>query len=216
MKRFVVIGLGNFGYNIAMALAEQQHEVTVVDEDEKKIQEIKDKVAHAIVADAMDKKVLSEFVDTESDAIIVGLGDDIAASVLVVLHLKEQGAKNIIAKAVNENHGKILATIGANEIIHPEKDVATRLAMRLTFKNLIEHIPMATDYSIIELAVPDNLVGRTLGELKLRNRYNVEVIAIKNVLLDTFHLIPTADFRISADSALVIIGKMSDIDNLKL
>jgi len=216
MKHFVVIGLGNFGYNLALALVESRNEVTVIDGSEKKIQEIKDHVAHAVVADARDKKVLAEFVDKDSDAVIVGLGDDIAASILVVLHLKEHGIKNIIAKAVNKNHGKILEAIGARDVIQPEKDVAIRLAKMLTVKNLIEHIPMATDYSILEVAVPDSYVGKTLGELKLRNRYNVEVIAVKNVLLDTFNLIPKADFKITADSAFIIIGKTSDIENLKL
>ena len=135
---------------------------------------------------------------------------------MTVLHLKNLGVANIIAKAVNPNHGKILEAIGAKEVIYPEKDTATRLAARLVAKNLIEYIPMAPEYSIIELAVPDNLVGKTLDELKLRSRYNVEVIAVKDVLLDKFILIPKSNFKISADNALIIIGKNSDINNLKL
>lgn len=216
MKEFVVIGLGNFGYNLAIALSSLQHEVLVIDANEKKVEEIKDRVSCAVAADARDKKVLSEFVSDTTDAVIVSLGDDITSSVLAVLHLKNLGIKNIIAKALNINHGKILEAIGTTEVIYPEKEVAIRLAARLTTKNLIEYIPMADEYSIMEIAVPDNLVGKTLGELKLRNRYGVEVIAVKDVMLDRFYLIPKADFKISADSALVIIGKNSDINKMKI
>lgn len=216
MKEFVVIGLGNFGYNLAIALSSLQHEVLVIDANEKKVEEIKDRVSCAVAADARDKKVLSEFVSDTSDAVIVSLGDDITSSVLAVLHLKNLGIKNIIAKALNINHGKILEAIGTTEVIYPEKEVAIRLAARLTTKNLIEYIPMADEYSIMEIAVPDNLVGKTLGELKLRNRYGVEVIAVKDVMFDRFYLIPNADFKISADSALVIIGKNSDINKMKI
>lgn len=216
MKSFVIIGLGNFGYNVAVALSELQHEVLAIDQNEKRIDEIKDRVTNAIVADARDKKVLSDFINDGVDAVIVGLGDDITSSVLTVLHLKNMGIKNIVAKAVNSSHGKILESIGATEVIYPEKETAVRLAARLTTKNLIEYIPMADEYSIMEIAVPDELVGKTLGELRLRNRYNVEVIAVKDVLLDKFHLIPKADFKISADSALIIIGKNTDINKLKL
>lgn len=216
MKEFVVIGLSNFGYNLAIALSNLQHEVLVIDANEKKVEEIKDRVSRAVATDARDKKVLSEFVSDTAEAVIVSLGDDITSSVLVVLHLKNLGIKNIIAKALNINHGKILEAIGATEVIYPEKEVAIRLAARLTTKNLIEYIPMADEYSIMEIAVPDNLVGKTLGELKLRNRYGVEAIAVKDVMLDRFHLIPKADFKISADSALVIIGRNSDINKMKL
>lgn len=216
MKQFIVIGLGNFGFNVASDLAKLGHQVLAIDSSSKKIEEIKDKVTQAVVADAKDKKVLSEFVSDDVDAVIVGVGDNIEASTVVVLYLKELGAKRIIAKAMNDDHGEILKSIGANEIIYPEKDVATRLAERLTTPNLIEHIPLAMEYSIAEIACPDKFIGKTLKELQLRNKYDVEVIAVKEVLLDKFHLIPKADFKIGADIALIVIGKKEDIDRLRL
>lgn len=216
MKQFIVIGLGNFGMNVANALSKLGHQVLAIDSDSKKVNEIKDKVTQAVVADSKDKKILSEFITKDVDAVIVGLGDNLEASTLTTLHLKELEAKKVIVKAMDEDHGEILRTIGADEIIYPEKDVALQLAERLTTPNLIEHIPLAPEYSIAEIACPDKFIGKTLKELQLRNRFDVEVIAVKEVLLDKFHLIPKAEYKIGADTALIVIGKREDIDRLKL
>lgn len=216
MGQFVVIGLGTFGFNIATALSELGHEVLAVDFDAKKIEQIKDKVTHIVVADVRDKKALSEFISDDIDVAIVSLGDRMEASILATLYLKDLGVRKIIAKAVNECHGQILTSIGAAEIIYPEKDVAVSLAKSLTIPNLIDRIPLAPEYCIVEIAIPDHFIGKTLEELRLRSRYNVEVIAIKDVLSDTFHLIPRVDFKIKPDSALIIIGRESDVNKLKV
>lgn len=216
MKRFVIIGLDSFGYNLLTALSERQYEIVAIDKDEEKIQDVKDKATLAVVADTRDEKVLSKFIDNAAEAVIVSLGNDIASSALTVLYLQRFGIKKIIAKAINKNHGKILRLVGATEVIYPEKDAAIALAIKLTTRNLVEHIPMADEYSIVEIAVPENLVGKKLGELKLRSKYGIEVIAIKNVLLDKFYLVPGADFKLEPDSAFVVIGKTADIENLKL
>lgn len=216
MKQFIVVGLGNFGFNVANALSELGHDVLAIDSNSKKIEEIKERVSQAIVADAKDKKVLSEFISESIDAVIVGLGDNVESSTLAVLYLKDLGVKRIIAKAMDDDHGEILKSVGANEIIYPEKESAIRLAERLTTPNLIEHIPLAEGYSIAEIACPDKFIGKTLKELQLRNRYDVEVIAVKEVLLDKFYLIPKAEFKIGADIALIVIGKKEDIERLKL
>lgn len=215
MKQYVIIGVGSFGSNLAITLAELGNEVLVIDMNRKKIDQIKDKVTHAVIADATDKDVLSEFVKDSVDAVIVGLGDNMEANILTTLHLKDLKVKRIIAKAMSEEHMKILRAIGVTDIIYPEKDVAIRLAKELTDPNLIEHIPLAPEYSIATIASPDKFVGKTLKELQLRNKYNIEVIAVKDVLSDSFHLIPDANFRIPYDSALLIIGEKSNVDKLR-
>lgn len=216
MKQFIVIGLGNFGYNIAIALSELGHHVLVIDSNRKKIEQIKDQVTHAIIGDATDKELLAEFITDSIDAVIVSLGSNMEANILVTLYLKDLKVKKIIAKAVSDDHGKILTAIGAHQIVYPERDVAIRMAKELTNPNLIEHIPLAPEYSIVTIAAPQKFVGKTLKELQLRNKYGVEVIAVKDVLKDKFYMIPGADFRIDTDNALLIIGEKNNIDKMDL
>ncbi len=216
MGQFVVIGLGNFGYNVATSLFELGNQVLAIDLNSKKIEQIKDKVTQAVVANVKDKEALSEFLSSDVDAAIVSLGDKLEASILTTLYLRDLGIKKIIVKAINDDHGQILRLIGATEVIYPEKEEATRLAQRLTTPNLIEHIPLASEYSIMEMVVPDKFAGKSLKELQLRSKYKVEVIAIKDVLHDTLQLIPGADVKIKPDNVLIVIGKKPDINKLKV
>ena len=214
MGQYVVIGLGNFGFNAAVSLAERGHEVLVIDNSPKRIEKIKDLVTEAIIADAKEIHVLDEFIQPKVDAVIVNLGDTIESSALATLHLKEMGVKYIIVKAVEEIHGTILKKIGASEIINPEKDSAERLSERLTFPNLIENIPLMPEYSIVEIAVPDKFVGKSLRGLQLRTKHNIEVIAIKDVLMNKLVILPDVDFKMLPDNILVVLGKKDDIENL--
>lgn len=216
MKQFVVIGLGSFGFNLATALAKDGHEVLAIDSDERNIEAIKDRVTHAVMADATDKKVLSEFVSTDADAVIVGLAENMEASTLVTLYLRDLRMKGIIVKALSDDHAKVLKAVGATEIVYPEKDVALRLAERLSTPNLIEHLPLTPEYSIVEITPPEPFLGKTLRELQLRKEFGVIVIAVKDVLSNTFHLIPDTDYEIKPNSALVIIGRAENIDKLRI
>jgi trk system potassium uptake protein TrkA len=216
MGQFVVIGLGNFGFNTAISLTKKGNEVLVIDSDPKRIEKIKDLVTEAIISDAREKAILQEFIQPNIDAVIVNLGDTIESSALATLYLKEMGLHHIIVKVVEEIHGTILKKLGATEIINPEKDSATRLAERLTAPNLIEHIPLAPEYSIVEVAVPDKFAGKSLKELQLRNKYNLEVIAVKDILSEKFKLIPSSDYKLEPDNVIIIIGKKDDLTKLKL
>ena len=216
MGQYAVIGLGNFGFNVAVSLAEMGHEVLAIDSDSKRIDQIKENVMEAIVAYGRDKKVLTEFITKNFDAVIVNLGESIESSALTTLYLREMGIKNIIAKVAEEIQGTILKKIGASEIINPEKDSAVRLAQNLTEPNLIDHIPLAADYSIVEIAVPDKFAGKSLRELDVRKKYGIEVIAVKDILLNKFNLIPDVEYKLSPDNVLVVIGKNEDIAKVKL
>lgn len=216
MGQYVVIGLGNFGFNAAVSLAEKGHEVLAMDSDPKRIDKIKDLVTEAIIADAKEKNVLKEFIQPSVDAVIVNLGDTIESSALTTLYLRELGIQYIIVKAVEEIQGTILSKLGATEIINPEKDTALRLTERLSKPNLLEHIPLEQDYSIVEVAVPDKFSGKTLKELQLRNKYHIEVIAIRDVLLDKFTMIPDANYKLQPDNVMLVLGKTKDIEKFKL
>lgn len=214
MKQFVILGLGSFGENLASALSEEGHEVLALDLDERKVDAIKERVTLAVVADAADKNVLSKFVNENADAVIVGM-DSMEASVLATLYLRDLGIKEIIVKAVNDDHAKVLKAVGATEVVYPEKDIALRLADRLSTPNLIEHLPLTPEYSIVEITPPKNFGGKTLKELHLRKEFGITVIAVKDVLSNKFQLIPKAEYEIKHNDVLMVIGKKGDIEKLK-
>ena len=215
MKHFVVIGLGRFGYNLATSLYRLKNQVLVIDQNKKVIDSIKDDVTEAIIGDARDIKFLSEFVDESVDTVVVATGADIEMSVLTVLYLKDLGVKHIVAKAKSEDHGKILQSLGVNEVIYPEKDIASRLAEKMTLSNLVSHIPLAPEYSIVEIVTPEKFYNKSLAELQLRQKYGIVVIAIKDVLYDKIEVIPDAGTKLPPDSVLIIICKTEDVINLK-
>src|SRR5690606_12665558 len=214
MKQFVVIGLGRFGFNLAKTLYKLGNQVLALDYDKNKVKKVKDFVTEAIIADAKDIETLSEFIDKDIDTVILATGTDIEMSVLSVLYLKQLGVKHIIAKAKNDDHGKILKSLGVEEVIYPEKDIAERLAERLNMSSLISHIPLAPEYSLVEIATPDKFYGKSLEELDIRNKYGITVIGIKDVLMDTIDISPMPDKKLPPDSALLIVCKTDEIEDL--
>lgn len=214
MKQFVVIGLGSFGFNLAVTLSKDGHDVLAIDVEEKKVEAIKEQVTAAVVADVSEKRVLTELVSPDADAVIIGL-NNMEESVLATLYLREVGVEEIIAKAMSDDHAKVLKAVGATEIVYPEKDVAYRLADRLSTPNLIEHLPLTPEYTIVEIKPPSRFLGKTLEKLQLRKKYSITVIAVKDMASNTSHLIPGGDFEVKPHHVLIVIGKTDDIDKLK-
>ncbi len=214
MARFVVFGLGSFGFYVAKTLSERGDEVIAVDKDENTIEKIKDIVSQAIVADATDKETLEALGVAEVDGAIVGLGPKMEPSILCVLYLKELGVRNIIVKALNEDHEKILEILGATEVIYPEKDIAIRTALKIRSGNVIDFLPLAPGYSIQQIAPPQSFIGKTLRDLDLRNKYKVQVIAVKEFIPERINLIPGGDFVIKESDLLLVLGKDEDIQRL--
>ena len=214
MKQFVVIGLGRFGSNLAKTLYKLGNQVLALDMDKQKVEKIKDEVTEAIIADAKDVETLSEFIDKDIDTVILATGTDIEMSVLSVLYLKQIGVKHIIAKAKNDDHGRILKSLGVEEVIYPERDIAERLAESLNMSSLIAHIPLAPEYSLVEIATPEKFFGKSLEELDIRNKYGITVIGIKDVLMDTIDISPMPDKKLPVDSAMILVCKTDEIEDL--
>ncbi|MCB0721226.1 MAG: TrkA family potassium uptake protein [Ignavibacteriae bacterium] len=214
MKQFVVIGLGRFGSNLATTLYKLGNQVLALDQDKQRVEKIKDSVTEAIIANAKDVETLSEFIDKDIDTVILATGTDIEMSVLSVLYLKQIGVKHIIAKAKNDDHGKILKSLGVEEVIFPERDIAERLAERLNMSSLIAHIPLAPEYSIVEIATPEKFFGKSLEELDIRNKYGITVVGIKDVLMDTIDISPKPDKKLPPDSAMILVCKTDEIEDL--
>jgi len=215
MSRVIVIGLGIFGINLVRELYEGGFEVLAIDKNKDAVQKVRDFSTKAIVADGTDKEVMELIGIQEDDIVIISFGDDLAASTLITLHLKQLRVKQIIVKAPNEEHKMILEKVGATDVIIPEKDVAGKIARSIISPNVLDYLPLSEDYMIFELAPPDSFFGKTIAELQLRNKYHIEVIAVRDVLLDRIHMIPHAGFVIKDGEVMVIVGKEADIQRIK-
>ena len=215
MKQFAIIGLGNFGYFLATQLYEKGHDVLVIDKNPTPVQDIKDSVSQAVVADATDRKALESLGIKNMDAVIVCTGTVLSDSILIALNLKDMGVSNILAKAISDSHSRILFKIGVSDVFFPEKDQAISLSERLHNPNILEYLPFIEGYSIVELAASKGFVGKTLQELDLRNRYGVQVVAIRELVPDQLNLVPRADSVLKESDIMILIGSNESLDKLR-
>lgn len=214
MKRFCVVGLGRFGNYVARQLRENNCEVLGIDIDRTTVEGLTEVLNTAVIADSTDKKTLGNLDLDQMDAVVVCLGEDISASSLTVLHLKDLEVKRIIAKVSTEDHAKVLKRLGAGDVIFPERDSAVRVANSLTWSNVLDYVPLASGFSITEVAPPVDVVGKSLAESKLRSRYRLEVIAVHRTPTDEMILAPPADHVIRKDDAVVVLGKREDVERM--
>lgn len=226
MKQFAVIGLGKFGFAIAKTLAEKGCEVLVIDSDEEKVREASEFATQAIQLDATVEDALKKAGIEDMDVAIVSVGENLEASILITLLLKEIGVKEVIAKALNPHHAKVLQKIGVDRVIFPEREMGIRLAESLVTPDVLEQIRLSPDYEILEITVPPSFTGKTLKELAIRTRYKVNVIAIKKKVpyindagesdfKEEINLAPDGEVEISVGDVLVVIGDIKNIDALR-
>jgi trk system potassium uptake protein TrkA len=215
MRKFVVIGLGNFGFYLAKSLFNEGKEVIGVDLNKERVQRIKDFCSYAVAGDAIDKSVLESIGIEKGDVVIVSLGTNISASVLVTLYLRDLHVENIYVKIVSEDHGRALEKIGATEVIFPERDLAKKLAKTLISPNLIDYIPLSDEYNVVEIAPPREFIGKSLAELSLRNRYNINIIGVRGVVPEKITMNPGGTFIIKDSDILLALGRSEDIRKIK-
>lgn len=211
-KQYVVIGLGRFGSSVAQCLSRNGNEVLAIDLDEERIENSKDFVTHAIIADSTEEESLKSIGIRNFDCVIVAIGNDLQASILTVLVLKEMGMKKVIAKALNKRHGQVLEKLGADWVIYPERDMGEKVAHQLMTPNVLNFIEISKDYSIEEIKVPKNMAGKTLIDLDFRSRFNITVIAINSN--GKLHISPAAEQVINEQDILLVIGHKKDLDEL--
>lgn len=217
MKRqYAVIGLGRFGYGVAKTLSESECEVIAIDEDEEKVNAVAEFVTYAVQLDAMDEKALKSVGLQNVDVAVVSIGENIEASILVVMTLKQMGVKYVVAKAVTPLHGKVLENIGVDRIVYPERDMAVRIAHSLIRPTIMEQLELSKEYSIVEIPAPVLFIGKTLKESQLRSKYGLNLIAIKRVIngKDAWNVNPLATDSLNEGDILVVIGSNEDLDKL--
>jgi trk system potassium uptake protein TrkA len=220
-KQYAVIGLGRFGYWVAKTLINFDCEVLAIDNDEEKVKDVSDFVTHAVVLDAADEKALKSVDLQDIDVAIVSIGENIEDSILAVMILKECNVKYIVAKAVTPLHGKVLENLKVNKVVYPERDVAIRIAKNLINPNIVEQLELSPEYSIIEMPAPKPLIGKSLKESQLRNKYGINLIAIKrndsenDTEKKKMNIIPFSTEIIYKDDLLVLVGSNKDLEKLE-
>ena len=223
MRQFAVIGMGRFGASVAEVLSEKGYQVLAIDTDESIIQDISDEVTQAVCLDATDEKALRSVGIENVDVAIVGIGTNLEASILITLSLKEIGIKEIVCKAISQDHKKVLEKIGATRVVQPEREMGTRVANSLVSTNVIEHIELSGESSIVELISPKDFIGKSLREIDVRAKYGVNVIALKRKIPsaskkeeeEIVNVSPKAEDVINRGDILIILGPNENIEKLQ-
>jgi len=205
MKSYVVIGLGRFGQAVACQLCELGAEVLAMDKHSNLVQQVAEDVTHAVVGDAQDKEVLRSLGVRDFDCAILAIGDDLAASVLITMNLKELGVPFVVCKAHDETHRRVLEKLGADRVVIPEQEHAQRLARSLFSHNVLEYIELSEEYGILEVPAPKSWIGKTIKELNVRAKLGVNIIAVESG--KTTNVAPGADYQIREGDIMVVLGE---------
>ncbi|WDH81988.1 potassium channel family protein [Paenibacillus urinalis] len=213
-KQYAVIGMGRFGSSVAYALSEMGFDVLAIDRDEHRIQDISNVVTHAVSADSTDEEALRALGIRNFDVVVVAIGEDIQASILTTLILKDMGIQSLIVKAKSELHGKVLSKIGADKVVYPERDMGMRVAHHLASPNILDYIELSEEYSILEMKASSNIIGQNLLQLNIRARYGCNVIAIRKGT--EMNISPDASDEIQPEDVLIIVGHKDDLTKLEL
>lgn len=178
-QQILVIGMGRFGQNLAKALVAGGVEVMAIDADEAATEAVANEVTHVLIADCTDEKVLREIGPEQFDVVVLAIGSDIQASIMTTLLLKEIGVKRLVGKATSALHGRTLEKLGVDRVVFPERDVAHRVAQDFLAPHMTEILPLTVSQSMFEMAAPKSFHGQNLLNLNLREKYEMNILAIK-------------------------------------
>ncbi len=212
-QSFVIIGLGRFGGSICRTLIESGQEVLAIDSNEERVNEYMNIATHTVVANAQDEMTLRSLGIRNFDHVIVAIGEDIQASILVTLMAKELGVPHVTAKAQNDYHARVLEKIGADRVVHPERDMGIRIAHNLLSKNIMDFLELSEDYSLAEVrVVHPKFFNRSLLELNFRQKFRLTVVAIRRK--DQIIVSPEAKEQVLEDDCLIVVGATEDVSLL--
>lgn len=212
-KEFAVIGLGRFGGSVLKELSELDADVLVIDINETRINEYQDYASEGIIGDSTDETMLRNIGIDNYDNVIVSIGDNIQASILTTLILKDLGVKKVTAKAQNSYHGRVLEKIGADIVVHPERDMGKRVAHRLVSPSVIEYLNISDKHSIVEYSANRRLENKRIADLNLRKKFGISIIAIKRE--DNIIVSPDAQLSILADDVIILIGSDEELNHFE-
>ncbi|MBM4175595.1 MAG: TrkA family potassium uptake protein [Ignavibacteria bacterium] len=225
-KKIAIIGLGDFGIPLATTLTELGAEVLAIDSNFNVIEEIKDKVTVAVRLDSTDERALKAQGIIEMDAVVVSIGAGFEDALLTIMNLIHMGVKRIIARSTSPVHKKILSKVGVKEVISPEEEISKKLASNLIHEDILDYIPLGSGHNIVHLKTPDAFIGKSIQELDLRIRYNVNLITIKKFVtaidkktsqsetVEKIAGVPSASTVLEKDDILILFGRDKDIQKL--
>lgn len=214
MKRYVVVGLGNFGSGVAESLHAQGYDVVAIDVDERAVDQIGPHVTRAAVGDGRDARVLERAGARDAEAAVVSTGDDITASILSSLALRDLGVKDVYVKVVSLDHARVMEKLGVTETVFPERESALRLGTRIAARGILNYVRLGAGFGIQEMAVPEEWIGRSIRELDLRRRFGISVIAVHDVLTDQMIPVPDPDAPLKDSDTLLVSGTEDDLARL--
>ena len=204
-----IIGLGRFGSALARTLAEAGQEVIVLDKDEDKIKDMRQYTEYAFVTENLSQETLAETGIQNCDVVIVCIGEQVDVSILTTMRVIEMGIPHVISKALSAEQGAVLKKLGA-EVVYPERDMALRLGRKLLSNNFLDYVSLNNSVEIRQVQVPQPLIGRSVEETEIRQKYKLNIIAIENGRDTNIEVTP--DYRLKADDIIVVIGKVNNID----
>ncbi len=225
-RKFAVIGLGDFGNSIAISLAERGAEVIAIDQNMDVIEDIKDKVTYAVRMDATETKPLKSLGIDKVDAAVVSIGTNFENTILTSVLLLQMGVKKVIARVNSKIQETILVKLGVHQVINPELEIASKVAFNLINQDVLDYIPLGEDYNIVQIKAPSSFVGKSLQEIDLRIRYNVNLITIKRrytikseetgeeIIKERIYGVPTATTVLENNDILIVLGKDKDIKKI--
>ena len=213
-QTFAVIGLGRFGGSVCKTLADAGQEVLAIDKYESRVNDYKDIATQVVVADAQDEDVLRSLGIRNVDHVIVAIGEDIQARILVTLMVKEQGVKYVTAKAQNEYHAKVLEKLGVDRVVHPERDMGVRIGRSLTSKNMVDYLDLDANFKLAEILITNpEFVGKSLAEMDFRDRYGLNVIALAHSRQEM--VLPSAGDVLTENDSILVAGPTRAIDKFE-
>lgn len=209
MKSILLIGLGRFGRHLAQNFQKLRHEVLAVDCDEQRANDAIQFVTNVQIGDSTNEQFIASLGVRNFDLCVVAIGDNFQSSLETTALLKENGASFVLARATRDVHAKFLLNNGADEIIYPEKQMASWAAVRYSIDHIFDYIELERGYAVYEIAMPDTWVGKTLSQLAVRQKYRFNILAIKNG--QEMHVLPEPDHRFQKNETLLILGEDKDI-----
>ena len=209
MKSILLIGLGRFGKHVAMKLNSLGHQIMAVDDDEERVNEIFPYVTNAIIGDSTSETFLSSLGVSNFDVCIVAIGSNFQSSLETTSLLKELGAKQVVSRASRDVHEKFLLRNGADEVVYPEKQLATWTAIRYSSEHILDYIELDGEHAVYEVNIPANWLGKTVGQIDIRKKYNVNIMGLRNG--ERLELTVTPDTVLSTGKTLMVLGQYKDI-----